>query len=273
VQAVEALVRPCPSKGDWPYSQCIVVSPADAVLLLGAGVLAGVVGTAGGITSLISYPALLSVGLAALPANVTNIVALVACGPGSALASRSELAGRGSWLRRWAFVAVAGGAVGSGLLLSTPAGVFERVVPFLLAFASVGLLLQPRLSAWQERHPLRGNEFLLPCGLFSVSVYNGYFGAGAGVMLLVLLLLTVDQHVARANAFKNVLVGVATLVSAIAFAVLGPVDWAAAAPLAVGMFVGSTVGPAVARRIPGNVLRWLVALTGLGLAVRLWVAP
>ncbi len=254
------------------YSQGVVSATADAVLL-GAGALAGIVGTAGGITSLISYPALLSVGLPVLPANVTNIVALVACGPGAALASRPELAGRGSWLRRWALMAAAGAAVGSALLLSTPTGVFGRVVPFLLVFASISLLAQPKLSAWQDKHRVGGNQYLLPCGLFAVSVYNGYFGAGAGVMVLALLLLTVDQHVARANALKNVLAGVATVVAAAAFAFFGPVDWTAAAPLALGMFVGSTVGPSVARRIPGDVLRWLVALTGLGLAIRLWVVP
>src|ERR1700761_3184285 len=107
--------------------------PAQAVALIGAaGIAAGVVGTAGGITSLVSYPALLAVGIPALPANVTNIVALVACWPGSALASRPELAGSGSWLRRWAPVAALGGAAGSALLLFTPAGVFSRVVPFLV---------------------------------------------------------------------------------------------------------------------------------------------
>jgi uncharacterized membrane protein YfcA len=250
-----------------------VTSPADDLLLLGVGAIAGVVGTAGGITSVISYPALLSVGIPALPANATNIVALVACWPGSALASRPELRGRALWLRRWALVAAAGGATGAGLLVSTPAGVFGRVVPFLLIFASLCLLLQPRLSAWQENHLYGNNRFLLPAGLFLVSVYNGYFGAGAGVMVLVLLLLTVDQHIARANALKNMLVGVATVVSAVTIVVFGSVEWTAAVPLAVGMFVGSTVGPSVARHLPSNVLRWLVALTALALAVRLWVAP
>ena len=88
--------------GGWPYARWTVTSTADLVLLVGAGALAGTVGTAGGITSLISYPALLAVGVPPLPANVTNIVALVACGPGSALASRPELAGKGPWLRHWA---------------------------------------------------------------------------------------------------------------------------------------------------------------------------
>jgi uncharacterized membrane protein YfcA len=232
-----------------------------------------VVGTAGGITSLISYPALLLVGIPPLPANVTNIVAVVSCWPGSALASRPELRGKGSWVRRWGVVTSAGGGVGAGLLLSTSSAVFGRVVPFLLALASLALLVQPRLSAWQDTHLLRAHRFLLPCGLFSMAVYNGYFGAGSGVMILALLMLTVDQHIARANALKNMLVGAATVVSGVAFALFGPVRWAAAAPLALGLLIGSTVGPSVARRVPGDLLRWLVALTGLGLAVRLWVSP
>src|SRR6202451_1560162 len=132
--------------------EALAVTPlARELFLTAAGALAGLVGTAGGITSLVSYPALLLAGIAPLQANVTNIVALVACWPGSALASGPELCGRASWLRRWAVVAVTGGAVGAILLLSTPAGVFDRVVPYLLVFASLGLLLQPRISAWQER--------------------------------------------------------------------------------------------------------------------------
>jgi uncharacterized membrane protein YfcA len=259
--------------GGRAYARWAVTSTADLALLVGAGALAGTVGTAGGITSLVSYPALLAVGVPALPANVTNIVALVACWPGSALASRPELAGRGTWVKRWAPVAVAGAIVGSGLLLSTPSGVFRRIVPFLLVFASVGLLLQPRLAAWQARRPAGGERSLWPYGLFLVSAYNGYFGAGSGVMLLALLLLSVDEHIATANALKNMVLGLATTVSAVVFVTLGHVYWAAAAALAVGAFVGSMAGPPVARRAPANVLRALVALTGIGLAIRLWAVP
>ena len=228
-------------------------------------------GSAGGIASLISYPALLAVGIPTLPANVTNAVALVTMWPGSALGSRPELGGQGSWLRRWAPLTAAGGAAGAALLLSTPAGAFSRVVPFLLVFASLALLLQPRISAWQENNLIAGNRFLLPCGLFAVSMYGGYFGAGSGVMVIALLLLTVDQHLARANALKNMLIGVTTVVAGVGFVLFGPVHWTAAAPLALGAFAGSTVGPSVTRRVPGNVLRVLVAMAGLGLAVRLWI--
>jgi uncharacterized protein len=248
-----------------------VISTSGAMVLLAAGGLAGVVGSAGGIASLVSYPALLLVGIPAVPANVVNIVALVTYLPGSALGSRPELQGKGPWLWRWALLTGAGGAAGAVLLLLTPSRLFAGVVPFLVAAASLVMLAQPRLTAWKQRSTRHGERLLLPCGLVPVSVYCGYFGAGAGVMALALLLLTVDSHVARANALKNVLVGVATAVAAATLVLFIPVDWAAAVPLGIGAFVGSTIGPRVARRVPGDVLRWAVALAGLGLAVRLWV--
>ena len=92
-------------------------------------------------------------------------------------------------------------------------------------------------------------------------------------MTLALLLLTVEPDVVRANALKNVLVGVASAVSAIILVLFTPVDWAAVVPLGIGTFAGSTGGPLVARRVRGDVLRWAVALVGLGLALRLWLGP
>ena len=93
------------------------------------------------------------------------------------------------------------------------------------------------------------------------------------MLLLALLLLTTESALAAANALKNMVVGAATITSAVLFAVFAHVDLTAVAPLAVGMFAGSLVGPVVARRLPPALLRWLVALTGLALAIRLWIAP
>src|SRR3954468_1214821 len=98
----------------------LATSPGTAAFLAAAGLVAGVVGTAGGITSLISYPALLAVGVPPLAADVANLVALVACWPGSALVSRRELAGAGRWLARGLPVAGAGAAGGGGALPATP---------------------------------------------------------------------------------------------------------------------------------------------------------
>jgi uncharacterized protein len=262
-----------------------VISTGDAVFLLAAGILAGLVGTAGGITSLVSYPALILVGVPAWPADVANLIAGVACWPGSAMVSRPELRGTASWTRRWAPVSAIGAALGAGLLLATPARLFSGIVPYLVAMGSVVLLMQPQLSAWYEhrrnqraghRSGQRANQrdgWLLPGGLVSIGAYNGYFGAGAGVMTLGLLTIAVQPKMAKANALKNMLIGVVSVVSAAIFIAFAPVRWGAVLPLGAGMFVGSMLGPRVARWLPGEVLRWIVGLMGLGLAVRLWVAP
>ncbi len=244
----------------------------DYLFIAAAGVAAGIIGTAGGITSLVSYPALLAAGIPAFPANVANIVALAACCPGSALASRPELDGRASWLSRWALPAAAGGAAGAVLFLTTPSQAFARVVPFLIAAGSLALLLQPKISALRD-HDASSRGPALLTGLIAVSAYSGYFGAGSGVMTLALLLITADPHLARANALKNVLIGVATIASAVLLIFAEPVVWAAVIPLGAGLFAGSLIGPRVARRLPAAVLRWLVALLGLALAVKLWLAP
>lgn len=236
-----------------------------------AGVAAGTLGSAGGITSLISYPALLAVGLPPFAANATNLVSMVTYWPGSAHGSRRELLGRRAWLRRWTPVMLAGGGGGAALLLLTPSEAFKRVVPFLVLAGSVALVCAPALA----RHRVSGSNHDRALGtwLAVLALYSGYFGAGSGVMTLALVLTLVEHHLATANALKNMLVGAATVPGAILIAIFAPVHWLAAAALAAGILIGSRIGPIVARRLPGDVLRWTVAVLGVGLAVWLWLNP
>ena len=251
-----------------------MLSPVETVALVAAGVAAGLVGTAGGITSSVSYPVLLACGLPALPANIANNVALVACWPGSALASQPELRGRGRWLSRWSVVAIAGGATGAALLLLTSDRAFGRIAPFLIAAGSLALLLEPRLTAWRRgRDEGHGSVVALAAPLFVISVYNGYFGGGSGIMVLTLMLVLVDQQLAGANALKNMLIGASQVVCASAFVLAGSVIWSAAVPLSIGMLAGSTLGPRVVRRLPVRFLRLLIVLIGFTLAVWLWFDP
>jgi uncharacterized membrane protein YfcA len=243
----------------------------EAVFLAGAGILAGTAGSSGAIGSLISYPALLAVGIPALPANVTNAVAVVGSVLGSSTRSRPELRGAATRVRRWSLFTASGAAVGATLLLLTPGGSFEWIVPFLVAAAAVVLLFQPRIYAWREARSHLDHRTVLPLGLFAVALYEGYFGAASGVMTLALLMLTVETQLPRANALKNVLLGVADFVAAIAFVIFGPVHWSAAIPLGLGFIVGGLIGPTVARRVPADVLRVVISVAGMCLAVWLLV--
>jgi hypothetical protein len=228
-------------------------------------------GSAGGITSLISYPALLAVGLPPFAANATNLVAVVTYWPGSALGSRQELAGRGNWLRRWTPLMLLAGGGGAALLLATPAGAFRHVVPFLVLAGSLALIYAPRLA--RRRAPGGRHDRTLGAWLALLGLYSGYFGAGSGVMTLALLLTLVESHVATANALKNMLVGAATVPAAVLIAIFAPVHWGSVAPLSAGILIGSRLGPPLARRLPGDLLRVTVAALGVSLAVWLWLKP
>jgi len=249
-----------------------MLSLGDTALLVAAGVLAGIVGTAGAITSLVSFPALLIAGIPAFGANVANIVAITATWPGSALSSRPELTGRAAWLWRYGTVAALGGAAGTALLLATPTGAFVRVVPFLVAAGALTLLATPRLRRLAGTTGEHREPAWMAATLLLISAYNGYFGAGSGVMTLALLLIASDDRLPVANALKNMLVGVATVVAAVGVSAFASVRWGAVVPLGIGAFAGSTIGPPVARRLPERALRIAVAAIGLGLAVQLWLS-
>jgi uncharacterized membrane protein YfcA len=249
------------------------------LLLAGAGVVAGVLSTVVGLASLVSYPALLLLGLPPVAANVTNTVALVGTGIGAAAGSRAELAGQGRLVARLCTVSALGGAAGAVLLLRTPPHLFEVVVPGLIAGASVLLLLGPRVrrkAAGQPvEPPARRPPAIRPGGYLAVApigLYGGYFGAAAGVLMLaVLTLMLAGQSLARTNAAKNLALGAANTAASVVFAATGPVHWTAAAALASGSLVGGWAGPALVRRMPAGPLRVLIALGGFGLAVKLAV--
>jgi hypothetical protein len=136
---------------------------------------------------------------------------------------------------------------------------------------ALALIFAPRLA--RHRASDVNHDRALTIWLAALGLYSGYFGAGSGVMTLALLLTLVEHHVPTANALKNMLVGAATVPAGILIAIFAPVHWTAAAALAAGILVGSRLGPVIARRIPGDTLRWAVAALGVGLAVWLWVEP
>ncbi len=236
------------------------------LFLLGSGAVAGVIGTAGGITSLVAYPALLAVGIPPLAANITNSVALLGSGFGSALRAGRDVHGHTRTLRTWMPPTVALSFVGAVALVTTPAGVFDRIVPFLVAVGSVTVLLQPWAARRRERTGAQPNRWLVALGAAAVAVYNGYFGAGAGVLLIALLLWTTEPVLHRAYSLKNVILICSDIAPAVLFAVLGAVVWHAALPLGIGSLAGGLVGPTIARRVPAGVMRILIAACGFVLS-------
>jgi hypothetical protein len=249
------------------------VTPLEGLLVLAAGAASGAVNAVAGGGTLIAFPALLAVGLPAVPANTTCAVGLLAGYAGGSVAYRQELSGQGARARSLLVPAVVGGALGAGLLLALPGDAFASVVPFLVLGACALLAVQPRLAAALAARgvarPHPSWEVQLAVG--AAAVYGGYFGAGLGVVLLAVLGVLVPDDLQRLNALKGLQSLLVNLVAALVFVVAGDVDWVAAALLAVGAWTGATYGVRLARRLPATAVRATVVLAGTAVGVALLV--
>jgi uncharacterized membrane protein YfcA len=246
------------------------MSLSHVLLLLVAGLAAGTVNAIAGGGSLITFPALLAIGLPAKPANFTNSVAVCPGYLASVYGSRTDLAELAHGRRRSVYLllptAAAGTVVGCVLLKATPAGAFEAIVPFLVIGAAAVLAFQQQLRG-VVGHPAqlsaRRQSIALHLMVGFGSVYGGYFGAALGVMLVAGLGLVLDETLARITALKNIVSAVVGLVTVLVFALIGQVDWAAAGVVAPATLIGGYVGARIARRLPGAVLRAIIVTFGL----------
>jgi uncharacterized protein len=248
------------------------MSPVDLGLLVIAGVVSGAVNAVTGGGSLLLFPALLAVGFAPLPANVTNSVAQFPTYVGFAIGSRRELLGQHSRILWTAGVSAAGSLVGSLLLLGLPAKAFDTIVPALIAMASVTFGAQPWLTRWisKPRPDVPDRLGLLLPAVFIATIYGGYFGGALGVLLIAVLALTVHDDLRRLNALRSIMGLVISMVNVTVFTISAPVDWPTVALLLPTTLTGGFLGAKLARRLPVPVLRITVVAVGLAVSTYLF---
>ncbi|WP_415644868.1 sulfite exporter TauE/SafE family protein [Stackebrandtia soli] len=244
----------------------------SVVLLLTAGLAAGAINSLAGGGSLVTYPALVTVGLPPVTANVTNSIAVFPGYVSSVVGSRRDLPGQGRIALTMTVPAVIGAIGGTILLLSTPAAAFEAIVPFLVIGAALLLAFQQRLRALvghpQSRSPRRqwwSVHIMTGIG----ALYGGYFGAALGVMLVAGLALVRDDRLARISALKNVASATVGAVTVLVYGIFAPVNWLGVAVLAPATVVGGYLGARLARWLPQNVLRGFIVVYGLAAGVYL----
>src|SRR3954469_13791170 len=191
--------------------------------LVAAGLVAGTASAMAGGASILTFPVLLAMGVPPLTANVTNTVGLTPIVIGTGLGALPELRPQRARLTALMPPALAGAAAGAVLLLTTPAAVFEAIVPVLIAGSCLLMLAQP----WLVRHTMRGERrrrrIAAQASTFVIGIYTGYFGAASGVLFLAVVGLVSAATLHELNASKNVIVGAANVVTTVIFAVVAPV--------------------------------------------------
>jgi len=243
------------------------MDPARIALVGGAALVAGLVNAIAGGGSLISFPALVAAGLPTISANVTNTVALSPGYLGGMLAQRHDLAGQRKRVSMLLPVSIFGGAVGGLLLLRTGEHAFDAIVPFLLLIAVALLAFQERLHAFFMARRRRSNAAWVVVPVGAASVYGGYFGAALSVIVLGALVVILDDTVVRLNALKQMVAFAANASAAAVFVFSGRLQWTITLLTGVAALVGGALGGAIVSRVPAKLLRWIVIVTGLGMAL------
>jgi uncharacterized membrane protein YfcA len=260
----------------------------------GAAVAAGVVNAIAGGGTLISFPALVGLGVPAVTSNVTNTVSLLPGYLSGSWAQRKELAPQVEHARGLASLGGLGGLGGSILLIALPSRDFRVAVPYLIVVSCALLLAQDRLRAALQKRALAddppGSSGAAPPGssgaappadtgphkalqavlVFVAAVYGGFFGAGLGIMLLAVLGLFRRGPLSGANALKQALSFVINLVAAVFFLFSGRVAWGIVPVMAAGSLAGGLLGGRLVPVIPERLLRRVVVLAGAAVAASFW---
>lgn len=264
----------------------IALNPLQLALVLVAATIGGAMNAIAGGGTLLTFPALVGLGIPGIVANATSTVALWPGTFASLWGYRDLLTGMRNWVVRFALPSVAGGALGALLLIKTPPARFDRIVPWLVLGATVLFIVQqpikkrfPRLTG---SHPIpaavddhTADRALAPTNTllayqFLVAVYGGYFGAGIGILVLAALGFMGFRNIHRMNGLKN-WGGVCTnLVAAVMFVASGLVNWPVAAAMAIGATVGGYGGSRLAQRVAQARIRQAIIV--IGLASALWLA-
>jgi len=228
----------------------------DHTLLLGAtGIVAGGMNALAGGGSFVTLPALITAGVPSVAANASSTIALWPGGAVSAFVYRDGLRPvAGVPLTVMSGVTLAGGVVGGVLLLITPTGLFDRLLPWLLLIATLALACGRQLGeALRRHHELPRGAVLGAQAL--LGIYGGYYGGAVGIMMMAVWRLLDGADVKALNAPRTLMVTIANGAAVLCFVIAGAARWADVIPLGIGAILGGAGGAWLGRRLPTGVVR------------------
>jgi uncharacterized protein len=235
-----------------------------------ASLIAGVMNAMAGGGSFISFPSMLSMGIAPVQANATNTVALWPGQLTSVAALRGDL--RRDLLPSICAASILGGVSGAVVLLHTRQITFLRMVPWLLLTASLLFGISAPVSLWLRKRSTEPHMGKAPAViplffvLLPVCFYIGYFGAGAGFLIMSALALFGVEEMNALNSMKVLAACLSNFCAVVTFVYSGAVIWHYCLISMVFAAVGGYIGAQYARKMDAGVLRTIVVTTGCVMA-------
>jgi hypothetical protein len=248
----------------------------QASVAFAVALAAGVINALAAGGTLATFPTLIWLGLNSVTANATSTVALWPFNIGAALGYRRETLQLEPRMFYLIIPGAIGGFLGAQLLRLTPVSTFDRLVPYLILFATLLFMLnepiQKLLNASNAEAHHSAKWFLYALGYqIVVGLYGGYFGAGIGIMMLAAFAILGMTDIHQMNALKNILGGAINAIAAIYFIAHRMVYWPYVGIMAVGSIAGGFAGAHLAHRIGRAMVRKIVITVGFVMAASLFL--
>jgi uncharacterized membrane protein YfcA len=207
------------------------------------------------------------VGVPPIQANATNTVALWPGQFTSIAAYWQDLKANIQLVLPVCSAALLGGVTGAIVLLHTGQATFMALVPWLLLLASGLFAISAPVSRWlRERRVEKPSLVPLWISLVVVSFYIGYFGAGAGFLVMSALAVFGIQNINQVNALKVIATCTANGIAVITFIVEKQILWKYCLLMMLAAAIGGYLGARYSRGLNPVVMRSLVVAIGLGMA-------
>ncbi len=250
---------------------------SHGLFLFFAALLAGALNSVAGGGGFIAFPALIFTGMPPINANATNTAALWPGTVASTGAYRGQFNGD---MRKWFVPLIATGAVGGLLgavvLLKTPQKTFMHLVPWFLLLGTLLFAFSGRITGWlNARHGDLNRSRLGVTGAalvqLLIAVYIGYFGAGAGILMMAVFALMGVQNIHALNGLKTLLASVCHGIALLTFIVARAVVWPQAALMIVGAALGGYYGAYFAQQMDPRYVRGFAVGVGFAMAAYFFV--
>jgi uncharacterized membrane protein YfcA len=229
----------------------------EFLLIAGVGLVVGVINGMAGGASVISFPVILATGLSPVSAAMTNAVGITPANFFALIAIRHRIKEIAREYAQLIWISITASILGAIALINMPPKVFEKIVPFLLLFATLSLLVKVKPKA-DKNVQVKEN-----IGIAASGFYCGYFGPGQGVMVIAVLARDPRRQSSDLNSAKNLIVGCTSIVSNVIYIFSGLVHWTFVGALLLGSTLGGTLGGRWATRMSPSIYRGLVLITGL----------
>src|SRR5438046_2792575 len=114
------------------------------------------------------------------------------------------------------------------ILLKTPQATFLKMVPWLLLIATLLFAFSGKISGWFRTHIARVQHHALlgaAAVQLMIAIYIGFFGAGAGILMLAMFALLGIENIHTMNGLKSYLASVCNGVAIVTFIVAKAIFW------------------------------------------------